>query len=143
MLKLRHIGIVVRDLEKSVVFYKDLFELTLFKEMIEEGEYVEKLVGLEKASIHWAKLEAQDGTLIELLEYKNSEFTQKDNYLANRLGCSHIAISVANIDTIYEKLQKYNCKCNSEPLKSPDGKVKAMYAHDIDGTILEIVEEIG
>lgn len=143
MLKLRHIGIVVRDLQKSVVFYEDLFELTLFKEMLEEGEYVQKLVGLENASIHWAKLEAKDGTLIELLEYKNSEFTQKDNYVANRLGCSHIAISVSDIDTIYEKLQKYNCKCNSKPLKSPDGKVRVMYAHDIDGAILEIVEEIG
>ena len=142
MLKLRHIGIVVRDLKKSVAFYEDLFELTLFKEMVEEGEYVQKLVGLENASIHWAKLEAKDGTLIELLEYKNSEFTQKDNYVANRLGCSHIAISVADIDIIYEKLQTYNCKCNSKPLQSPDGKVKVMYAHDIDGTILEIVEEI-
>jgi len=142
MLKLRHIGIVVRDLKKSVAFYEDLFELTLFKEMVEEGEYVQKLVGLENASIHWAKLEAKDGTLIELLEYKKSEFTQKDDYVANRLGCSHIAISVADIDSIYEKLKKYNCKCNSEPLQSPDGKVKVMYAHDIDGTILEIVEEI-
>ncbi|MDQ7060112.1 MAG: aminotransferase class III-fold pyridoxal phosphate-dependent enzyme [Sulfurimonas sp.] len=142
MLKLRHVGIVVRDLKKSVAFMKIYSALTLFKEMLEEGEYVEKLVGLKNASIHWAKLQAQDGTLIELLEYKDSEFRQKDNYAANRLGCSHIAISVADIDTIYEKLQQYNCKCNSKPLNSPDGKVKVMYAHDIDGTILEIVEEI-
>lgn len=142
MLKLRHIGIVVRDLEKSKLFYQDLFNLKLLNQIIEEGQYVENLVGLKDAHIHWAKLQAEDGTLIELLEYKNNTHKDRDNYAANRLGCSHIAISVENIDTIYAKLQNYDCKCNSEPLFSPDGKVKVMYCHDIDGTILEIVEEL-
>lgn len=142
MLKLRHIGIVVRDLKKSVQFYEDLFGLVVANEMLENGKYVEDLVGIKDASIKWAKLKAKDGTVFELLEYQNSPFYEKENYPANRLGCSHVAISVKNIESIYEKLQKYNCKCNSEPLFSPDGKVKVMYCHDIDGTILEIVEEL-
>ncbi|NQY24981.1 MAG: VOC family protein [Campylobacteraceae bacterium] len=142
MLKLRHIGIVVRNLSESILFYQDLFSLVINKQMIEEGKYVENLVGIKNASIHWAKLEAKDGTIIELLEYKNNEHKEKDNYTSNRLGCSHIAVSVKNIDETYKKLLSYNCKCNSEPLLSPDGKVKVMYAHDIDGTILEIVEEL-
>lgn len=142
MIKLRHIGIVVRDLKKSIKFYEDLLELVVVNEMIEEGRYVEDLVDIKNASIKWAKLKAKDGTVIELLEYQNSEPQDKDNYAANRLGCSHIAISVEDIDIIYSKLQTYNCKCNSKPLFSPDGKVKVMYCHDIDGTILEIVEEL-
>lgn len=142
MIKLRHIGIVVRNLEKSISFYKDLFDLVLINKITEEGEYVEKLVGIKNASIQWAKLKAIDGTVFELLEYKDSFLKDKDDYLANRLGCSHIAVSVKNIDIIYNKLLKYNCKCENEPLLSPDGKVKVMYGHDIDGTILEIVEEI-
>lgn len=142
MIKLRHIGIVVINLEESIKFYEDIFSLTLVNQMIEEGKYVESLVGIKNASIHWAKLEAKDNTIIELLEYKNSEFLSKDNYVANRLGCSHIAISVDDIEDIYNKLQVYNCKCNSKPLFSPDGKVKVMYCHDINGTILEIVEEL-
>jgi len=142
MIKLRHIGIVIRDLEKSVSFYKDLFSLEVQKEMIEEGEYIDNLVGIKGASISWSKLKAKDGTVIELLEYQNTLKQEKDNYSASRLGCSHIAVSVENIDEVYEKLQKYNCKCNSKPLFSPDGNVKVMYCHDLDGTILEIVEEL-
>lgn len=142
MIKLRHIGIVVQNLINSVKFYEDLFELKVVKEMLEDGKYVENLVGIKDASIKWAKLEAKDGTIIELLEYQNSKIKEKDNYLADRLGCSHVAISVENIENIYQKLQIYNCKCNSKPLFSPDGKVKVMYCHDIDGTILEIVEEL-
>lgn len=142
MLKLRHIGIVVRDLDKSKKFYQDLFNLKVKSEMLEDGVYVEKLVGIRNASIHWIKLEAQDGTLIELLEYQDNPHKEKDNYLSNRIGCSHIAISVNDIELIYSKLKEYNCKCNSEPLFSPDKKVKVMYCHDIDGTILEIVEEL-
>jgi lactoylglutathione lyase len=142
MIKLRHIGIVVRDLEKSIKFYIDLFNLAISKQIIEEGKYIEDLVGIKDASIHWAKLEAQDGTIIELLQYKDNPYKYKDNYKANRLGCSHLAISVEDIEDTYIKLQNYNCKCNSKPLFSPDGKVKVMYAHDLDGTILEIVEEL-
>lgn len=142
MLRLRHIGIVVCDLAKSVKFYEDLFSLELVNEMLEEGKYVEDLVGIKDASINWAKLKAQDGTVFELLEYKNTKFTDKDNYPADRLGCSHVAVSVENIENVYKKLQDYGCKCNSKPLLSPDGKVKVMYCHDIDGTILEIVEEL-
>ena len=142
MIKLRHIGIVVRDLKKSVEFYKDIFNLSIYKEMVEEGKYVEDLVGIKNASISWSKLEAKDGTIIELLEYKNNPHSKKDNYMANRLGCSHIAVSVEDIEKTYLKLQSYNCKCNSKPLFSPDKKVKVMYCHDIDGTILEIVQEL-
>ena len=142
MIKLRHIGIVVRNLKKSVKFYEDLFGLVVINEMLENGNYIEKLVGIKNASIKWAKLKAKDDTVFELLEYKDSEYKDKDNYPANRLGCSHVAISVANVDLIYKKLQNYDCKCNSKPMFSPDGKVKVMYCHDIDGTILEIVEEL-
>ena len=142
MIKLRHIGIVVINLEESIKFYEDIFSLTLVNQMIEEGQYVESLVGIKNASINWAKLKAKDNTIIELLEYKNSEFVMKDNYVSNRLGCSHIAMSVDNIESIYDKLQDYDCKCNSKPLFSPNGKVKVMYCHDINGTILEIVEEL-
>jgi catechol 2,3-dioxygenase-like lactoylglutathione lyase family enzyme len=142
MIKLRHIGIVVINLEESIKFYQDLFDLDIDNQMVEEGKYVEDLVAIKEASIHWAKLKAKDGTVIELLEYKDNPNQEKNNYMANRLGCSHIAISVCDIDSVYEKLQAYNCKCNSKPLLSPDGKVKVMYCHDINGTILEIVEEL-
>lgn len=142
MLRLRHVGIVVRDLAKSVKFYEDILGLELVNEMLEEGKYVEDLVGIKDASIKWAKLKAQDGTVFELLEYKNTKFTDKENYPSDRLGCSHVAVSVEDIEGVYNKLQGYGCKCNSKPLHSPDGKVKVMYCHDIDGTILEIVEEL-
>lgn len=142
MFKLRHIGIVVRNLEKSKEFYSDIFDLKIVNEMIEAGPYVEKLVGIKDASISWAKMKALDETVIELLEYQKQEAQDKDDYASNRLGCSHIAISVGNIEEVYNKLKSYGCTCKSEPLFSPDGKVKVVYAHDLDGTILEIVEEL-
>lgn len=142
MIKLRHIGIVVRDLEKSKKFYETVFKLTPVKQIVEEGEFIERLVGIENASIHWVKLSAKDGTIIELLEYKNNPFTQIDNYPANRLGCSHIAVSVEDIEATYQELLLFGCQTNSKPLFSPDGKVKVMYAHDLDGTIIEVVQEL-
>ncbi len=142
MINLRHIGIVVRDVEKSKKFYQTLFNLEFVNQVVEEGEYVENLVGIKNASINWVKLKAKDDTIFELLEYNNNPNKEKDNYKSNRLGCSHIAITVENINDIYNKLQEYNCKCKSKPIFSPDGKVKVMYCHDLDGTILEIVEEI-
>ena len=144
MIRLRHIGVVVSDLDRTIQFYEDIFSLKLSKRIVEEGEYIEKLVNIKNASIEWAKMCAKDGTIIEFLQYSNVEKDDiSDIYpKANRLGCSHIAMSVDDIDLVYKKLVKYGCKCNSEPLNSPDGNVKVMYCYDLDGCILEIVQEM-
>lgn len=144
ILAARHTGIVVRNLNKSLLFYKDILGLTIFKRMTESGPHIERLVGIPGAVLEWVKLKAKDGSLVELIQYhSNSNIFQKvENIPSDRLGCSHIAFTVADIDNVYKALTNKGYHCNSSPLVSPDGLVKVMYCHDPDGTTLELVQEI-
>ena len=139
---IRHIGLVVKNLEKSIKFYEQVFNFQLVNRKIEKGKYIEKLTGIDGAEVEWAKLTDDNSNILELIEY----IAQKDHnpqiiLKANLLRSTHIAFTVKDINEIYEELLKRDLLCNSEPLISSDGKVKVLYAHDPDGIIIEIVEE--
>lgn len=143
ILGIRHTGIVVRNLKNSLEFYRDLLGLSIWKHAKEEGVFIENVVGLSGVLLEWVKLQAPDGSVIELLQYHSHPDSQLlENIPSNRLGCSHIAFTVDNIEDVYNLLRQHGHHCNSSPQISPDGKVKVLYSHDPDGVIVEIVEEI-
>ena len=140
----RHTGLVVRDLARSIPFYRDLLGLELVGRAREEGDYIARLVGLPGAVLEWAKLKGAGGHIVELLQYLSEPLAAPEEEIgrANRPGCSHLAFTVADIDGLFRSLTAAGYRCNHAPLVSPDGKVKVMYAHDPDGIILELVEEL-
>lgn len=144
VLAARHTGLVVKDLERSLAFYRDILGLELAARSREEGAYIESLVGIPGAVLEWAKLKVPGGHLVELLQYISHPAPAPAEELgrANRPGCSHLALTVADIDALFETLVAGGFKCEHAPQFSPDGKVKVMYAHDPDGIILELVQEM-
>ena len=144
ILATRHTGLVVRDLERSVAFYRDIFGLSVLKLMKESDRYIEQVVGIQGATLEWVKLKALDNSLIELIQYYTSPAVPKytENFPSDRFGCSHIAFTVTDIDGLYKTLVDKGYHCNSMPQFSPDGKVKVMYGHDPDGIIIEFVQEV-
>ncbi len=144
---IRHAGIVVRDLDESLKFYCGILGLSIYMRHIEpSGQFIDKLVGLNKVKLEWAKLIIPSGGLIELLQYHSHPDPDvlkcPEMFPANRLGCSHISLTVDNLSKVYDELNKNGYKSNSEPLLSPNGKVKILYCHDPDGTILELIEDL-
>ena len=85
----RHTGVVVRDLEKSTEFYCAL-GFVEDNQAIEEGDFIDTVVGLQNVKLEWVKLKAPDGYLLELLQY-HSHPEQKEiaKQRSNQLGCSH------------------------------------------------------
>ena len=142
-LNIRHTGLVVRDLERSLKFYKDLLGLSIWKRAREDGPFIEELVGIPGVSLEWIKLKTGDDSLVELLQYhSHPDQTPIKNSASNQAGCSHVALTVDNLDQVYLKLCDNGFHCNSAPLLSPDNNAKVLYCHDPDGIILELVEEI-
>jgi catechol 2,3-dioxygenase-like lactoylglutathione lyase family enzyme len=144
MIRARHIGLVVEDIDRSLEFYQGVFGFPLRRRAYEEpGEYIESLVGIKGVKVEYAKIEIAEGVILELLQYHSHPLKQTDAfYPSNRHGCSHFALTVDDIDEVYNKLIAYGGHCNSRPLRSPDGNVRVFYAHDPDGIILELVQDI-
>lgn len=140
----RHTGLVVKDLERSLAFYRGVLGLELAGRAREEGDYISSLVGIPGAVLEWAKLKGAGGHAVELLQYISPRLSASPEEIgrANRPGCSHLAFTVEDIEAVCAALKAAGCACDRAPLLSPDGKVKVVYAHDPDGIILEMVQEL-
>ena len=136
----RHTGVVVRNLEGSAEFYISLgfFEIS---RAIEEGVFIDTVVGLQKTKLEWMKLKAPDGYLLELLQY-HSHPDEKSikKQKSNQLGCSHLAFSVGDISAVCEKIKRIGGSMVNLPALTKDKKVKVAYCHDNEGNLMEIVE---
>lgn len=142
ILSTRHTGLVVRDLDRSLAFYRDVLGLEVQRRATESGPYIDNVVGIPNVLLEWIKLRAPDGSMVELLQYhSHPDDAPLQNAPANRLGCSHLAFTVADLDQTFRELQSRGIHCNSEPQRSPDAAVKVLYCHDPDGIVLELVEE--
>lgn len=137
---IRHFGIVVSDIEKSLHFYRDLLGLQIQKDMLEKGDFIDKISGLKNVCVRTIKMSAGDGNLIELLWYQSHLKERRENNDICNIGASHPAFTVENLDQEYNRLKSFGVKFNCPPQVSPDGKAKVTFCQDPDGVLVELVE---
>lgn len=136
---LRHVGIVVTNLDKSLYFYRDLLGLEISKGPINEhGMYIDKLLNLKKGYVTTIKLQIGDA-FIELLYYHSHPREPKENEIC-QIGLTHIALTINNINELYTQLIRKGVKFNSAPQKSPDGYAIVAFCRDPDNNFIELVE---
>ena len=140
--EVRHIGIVVKNIENSLKFYRDLLGLQIQRAMNESGEYIDNMLGFKDVKVKTVKMSAPNGlTLVELLEFDVPKGSDLPRHV-NDLGTSHVAFTVSNIDEIYSKLKQSGIKFNASPQLSPDGYAKVTFCLDPDNIPVELVEVI-
>ena len=137
----RHIGIVVTDMEKSLQFYRDLLGLKIKSLVDEEGKFLDNILAHENVKNRVAKLYAKNGNaLVELIDSK-SYGNKKDRDFFT-IGTSHFAFTVDNLEKTYDYLVKNGVKFTAPPQQTPDGFAKVTFCEDPDGTPIELVEVI-
>ena len=137
----RHMGIVVSDMEKSLKFYRDLLGLKVKSLVDEEGKFLDNMLAHENVKNKVAKLYAKNGNaLVELIDSK-SYGNKKDRDFFT-IGASHFALTVDDLDETYDYLIKNGVKFTAPPQQSPDGFAKVTFCEDPDGTLIELVEVI-
>lgn len=142
ILKTRHTGLVVRDLEKSLKFYEELGFILSSREL-ETGDFISTVVGIENVRVETAKLKAPDNSMIEILQYhSHPQVREISKAPSNALGCSHVAYTVKDISKACKRIQELGGSIVNQPSVAPSGKVKVAYCHDLEGVLMEIVEEI-
>ena len=141
MINIRHIGIVVSDLEKSLRFYRDLLGFETKKDNIESGEYIDLFLGLEEVVVQTVKMTLENGDMIELLHYKTNK-KKPEKIEINQIGCTHFALTVKDIEATYRRFMEQDIEFVNPPHLSSNGLAKVAFCKDPDGLYVELVEEI-
>ena len=142
IIKARHFGIIVKNINKSKFFYSNILGLKIQKELLEEGVYFNNLIKLKNRKAKVVKIDIPDSTYIELIQFIN----EKKNILTRtnsfkKLKQMHICFTVRNIEKYYRRLKQYKVKFKSPPLKSDFDPVKTCFFLDPDKNFVQIVED--
>ena len=135
----RHTGIITKNITKSLHFYQNILGLEVVQEFDDESDYINKITGLENGKAHFIKLKAQDGTILELLEYPTHPTEPIDVSIIN-VGVCHLALRVKDSEYAYKELNKKGVTTLSPPILSSEGIAKVFFCLDPDNVRVELVE---
>ena len=135
----RHTGIIVKDMKKSLHFYKDILGLKVIQDFSDSSDYINKITGIKNADVHMIKLKAEDETVLEILEYRNHP-TELMEYPIYNVGACHIALQVRNANDAYNKLIENNVRIISKPVLSSEKIAKVFFCFDPNDVRIELVE---
>ncbi len=137
---LRHIGIVTKNIDSSIDFYKRFFKFQVCVDQIEKGHFIEKILGINNLKVRTVKLK-NEHFMIEFLDFGDHSISSKNSLTS--IGCSHFALNVKNLEITYKDLIKNGVKFLSEPSLSKDKKALVCFMKDPNNEFfIELVEQI-
>ena len=139
---IRHMGLVVADLEKSLKFWCETMGFVVSRQMEESGPHIDAMMGLAGVRVTTVKLSAPDGNLIELLKFHSHPDRPAWSGTPYSTGFTHIALTVENLDELLPRLIAAGAKVPSPPQVSPDGNVKVLYVKGLEDILIELVERL-
>lgn len=138
-----HIGIQVRDVERSARFYQEALGFELLSRFSKSEPYVQRVVGYPGVTLEIAML-AIPGTEVqlEILEYRDAGGTPVDTGTANP-GTAHFSLFVDDLGELYDRLAADGVEFVSAPEIATAGPLEGqrlVYMKDPDGIRVELVE---
>ena len=147
MRALHHVGITVRDLERSVSFYHDTIGLKFVVPPTPwfEGPDLARGLGVDPpVALRVALFEVGDGaTWFEVLQYRSPASRTERAPAQSDIGAAHVAFHVDDIHATYDRLLAAGVRFNSAVNVVDNGPLAGwrwVYFKDPDDHTLELVE---
>ena len=142
-----NVGIVVADLKAAIAFFVEL-GLEVEGEMTVEGQWVDRVVGLDGVRNHIAMMRTPDGHgKLELMQFQKPTATTSElDAPVNTLGIRRIMFVVNDIDDVLARLQKRGAKLLGEMVRFEDINglgYRLCYLRGPEGIIVALAEQLG
>jgi catechol 2,3-dioxygenase-like lactoylglutathione lyase family enzyme len=139
--RMDHVGIVVDDLAAATKFFVEL-GLELEGEGPVEGDWVDRIVGLEGVQADIVGLQTPDGTTwLELTRFRSPSSQSGDaDAPVNTRGIRHIAFAVDDIDAVVAGLRDRGAELVGEVVRYEDYWL--CYVRGPEGIMIELAEQI-
>lgn len=139
-----HIGIQVRDVERSAAFYEECLGFTRVARWSKAEPYVQRVVGYyPDVTLEIAVLAIPGSELfLEILEYVGVDGEPVDPATGNP-GTAHFSLFVDDLDSLYAELRAKGVEFVSEvqtPTSGPNRGGRLVYMKDPDGIRVELVQ---
>jgi catechol 2,3-dioxygenase-like lactoylglutathione lyase family enzyme len=145
--RVNHLNIVVRDMERSLAFYVGLLGMRATFEVELNGEWIDRVTGLSGVSARCVFVQPSGGgARFELLQYRTPPGQELPaDSLANTAGLRHVAFEVDDLDATYDRLHTAGVPFLSPPVAVPftvvgNVRKRLCYCHDPDGVIVEFAD---
>jgi catechol 2,3-dioxygenase-like lactoylglutathione lyase family enzyme len=142
ILNMNHASFTVSNLDKSVVFYRDVLGLRHLDTSARDAGFSEDVTGIKGASLKIAYFEANN-CRVELIEYLSPP-GEKINTATCNVGSAHISFNVSNFADFVKNLEDNNVIFSGKVSKIPAGPNKGkrvLYFEDIDSNSIEIISD--
>lgn len=137
-----HVGLQVRDLDRSLAYYRDVLGLRVVERGVRSDRYLADITGYPGVELDIAVLETPTGVLVELLEYTNVVGEPVDTATRNP-GTGHVCFQVEDVDAIYHSALDAGHGAVSPPVTPTSGRWtggRSVYLIDPDGIRVELVQ---
>jgi catechol 2,3-dioxygenase-like lactoylglutathione lyase family enzyme len=143
MTTLAHTGLTVRDLDRSLAFYRDVLGMEVVFEQEKRGGYLAEIVGYPDAHVRMAHLQFPGGGhRVELFEYLQPT-PQGEPGEPRDVGITHVCLAVDDIDVVFGRVVAAGASPVSAPVLVDTGANaggRGVYVRDPDGTLLELFQ---
>jgi len=138
--RVNHTGISVRNIDRSLAFYRDLLGLELiFDSDVDDVAALNTVVGMNEARGRVVWLRAGD-TMIELWQWDHPEGRDlPEDYRPADRGVTHFALETDDVDELHRRVVAAGLQANTPPLDL--GLHKTTYIRGPDQEIIEILED--
>ena len=142
---LSHTGLVVRDIEKQIVFYRDIIGL----EVVREKNTIAPITGDHTAIPNARRRlvflgKANSEHKLELVYYSDPQSPEGQPNDRHQVNAIHICFDVEDSEQLYKELLSKGVKFLTPPklIKGTEGSGASIcYAQDPEGNWLEFIEK--
>ena len=107
-MRLHHVAIAVKDVERSLSFYRDALGLALFQDEIISGPEVDAALMEKNARVRMVLLADEAGTMIELLDWLSPPARQRpsEHRRFTSVGLVEVSLMVNDLKITEDRLKK-------------------------------------
>ena len=137
-----HIGLVVEDLDETVRFLA-LLGFDCGKPGVFGGEWIDRIIGLDDATVEVVMARAPDGTdMFEVVRFQSpSASAQEPAPAANRPGLRHVAFKVDDVRAVVDRVREAGGDPVGE-IVDFQNTFLLCYVRGPEGLIVELAERI-
>jgi len=141
--RLDHVSLVVDDLAAAITFFSEL-GLDLEGEAAVEGEWVDRVNGLERVQVDIAMMRTPDGHgRLELTKFRNPQLAEIEPAIAppNTLGLRSVMFAVESVNDTVARMRAHGAELVGE-VAQYESLYRLCYMRGPGGIIVALAEEI-